>query len=71
MKRGAFLWGGLENGIPAGACVFGSEGRVSIGLSSLGVGLRQTFSLSPLIPGCSGAIFSHKSYGKTCVDEIK
>lgn len=60
-----------ENGIPAGACVFGSEGRVSIGLSSLGAGLRQTFSLSPLNPGCSGAFFSHKSYGKTGVDEIK
>jgi len=71
MKRGAFLWGGLENGIPAGACVLGSEGRVSIGLSSLGAGLRQTFSLSPLKPGCSGAFFSHKSYGKTGVDEIK
>lgn len=63
--------GRLENGIPAGACVFGSEGRVSIGLSSLGAGLRQTFSLSPLSPGCSGAFFSHKSYGKTGVDEIK
>jgi hypothetical protein len=71
MKRGAFLWGGLENGIPAGACVFGSEGRVSIGLSSFGAGLRQTFSLSPLNPGCSGAFFSHKSYGKTGVDDIK
>ena len=71
MKRGAFLWGGLENGIPAGACVFGSEGRVSIGLSSLGAGPCQTFSLSPLNPGCSGAFFSHKSYGKTGVDEIK
>ena len=47
MKRGAFLWGGLENGIPAGACVFGSEGRVSIGLSSLGAGSVRLF-LYPL-----------------------